>query len=165
MGTREEPRWWRCTEPALSQCRSARARMSRVSLRSCWPSARWHWQCVLLSFRLRSFAPPGPWRCTASSGEEDDAYQSQFTAFESMDGSVDVKTGEPVLPGELADEYYVDLFEEIAKAPETQEAVEEVEDAVAVAGKEHEILAAFANDVPDDSTHAPFLSAKEQMGR
>ena len=99
------------------------------------------------------------------SGEEDDADQSQFTAFESMDGSVDVKTGEPVLPGELADEYYVDLFEEIAKAPETEEAVEEVEDAVAVAGKEHEILAAFANDVPDDSTHAPFLSAKEQMGR
>merc|ERR1711934_428941 len=96
------------------------------------------------------------------SGEEDDADQSQFTAFESMDGSVDVKTGEPVLPGELADEYYVDLFEEIAKAPETEEAVE---DAVAVAGKEHEILAAFANDVPDDSTHAPFLSAKEQMGR
>merc|ERR1712216_219722 len=43
---------------------------------------------------------------------------------------------EPVLPGELADEYYVDLFEEIAKAPETEEAVEEVEDAVAVAGKE-----------------------------
>merc|ERR1719261_1071334 len=72
------------------------------------------------------------------SGEEDDADQSQFTAFESMDGSVDVKT---------------------------EEAVEEVEDAVAVAGKEHEILAAFANDVPDDSTHAPFLSAKEQMGR
>ena len=99
------------------------------------------------------------------SGEEDDADQSQFTAFESMDGPVDVKTGEPVLPGELADEYYVDLFEEIAKAPETEEAVEEVEDAVAVAGKEHEILAAFANDVPDDSTHAPFLSAKEQMGR
>merc|ERR1719197_1066757 len=75
------------------------------------------------------------------SGEEDDADQSQFTAFESMDGSVDVKTGEPVLPGELADEYYVDLFEEIAKAPETEEAVEEVEDAVAVAGKKHEILA------------------------
>merc|ERR1711934_457284 len=41
----------------------------------------------------------------------------------------------------------------------------EEEDADAVAGKEHEILAAFANDVPDDSTHAPFLSAKEQMGR
>merc|ERR1712205_122019 len=35
------------------------------------------------------------------SGEEDDADQSQFTAFESMDGSVDVKTGEPVLPGDL----------------------------------------------------------------
>jgi len=73
------------------------------------------------------------------SGEEQDADNSVATTFETFAGQ------DEYMEEELADEYYVDLFAEIADSEPITEAIDEVKVAVDEAKNEHEILETFAN--------------------
>lgn len=72
------------------------------------------------------------------SGEEDDADQATTVTFETFDGQ------DEWMEELLGDEYYVDLFAEIAESEPITEAIDEVTVAVDEAKNEHEVLQAFA---------------------
>jgi spore coat protein CotH len=72
------------------------------------------------------------------SGEEQEADNSIVTTFETFDGQDDY------MKELLGDEYYVDLFDEIAASAPITEAVDEVKVAIDEAKNEHAILQTFA---------------------
>merc|ERR1712216_55619 len=72
------------------------------------------------------------------SGEEQDADNSAFTTFETFAGQ------DEWMEELLGDEYYVELFAEIADSEPITEAIDEVTVAVDEAKNEHEILQTFA---------------------
>merc|ERR1719253_1095792 len=72
------------------------------------------------------------------SGEEQDADNSVMTTFETFAGQ------DEWMEELLGDEYYVELFAEIADSEPITEAIDEVTVAVDEAKNEHEILQTFA---------------------
>jgi hypothetical protein len=72
------------------------------------------------------------------SGEEQDAENSIVTTFETFAGQ------DEWMEELLGDEYYVELFAEIAESEPITEAIDEVTVAVDEAKNEHEILQTFA---------------------
>mmetsp|Transcript_6838 Transcript_6838/g.16088 ORF Transcript_6838/g.16088 Transcript_6838/m.16088 type:complete len:140 (+) Transcript_6838:41-460(+) len=72
------------------------------------------------------------------SGEEQDGENAIATTFATFDGQ------DEWIEETLGEEYYVELFEEIAEAEETEEAIEEVKVAIDEAKNEHKILETFA---------------------